>query len=113
MRSRWRKDGSCRQGLFGKVMEEQQGRCAICNTAFDDDVCSDHVDAINGPHPRGLLCRACNFGLGQFKDNPKILMAAARYITKHRPTVTVVLGRPILNTEGDGMDDERGNRLLD
>jgi hypothetical protein len=118
MRSRWLKTGACRQGsgwtqeMFGKAMDEQRGRCAICNEPFEDDVCSDHIETVNRPHPRGLLCRQCNFGLGQFKDNPKVLMSAARYVLAHRPSVTVVLGRPVLNSMGDGLDDEHGNKLL-
>ena len=31
---------------------------------------------------RGVLCKSCNKGLGNFKDNPKILKKARQYIIK-------------------------------
>lgn len=31
---------------------------------------------------RGLLCSNCNFGLGQFQDNPKLLQKAIIYLNK-------------------------------
>ncbi len=33
---------------------------------------------------RGWLCRNCNIGLGQFKDDPKLFKAAYRYLKKDR-----------------------------
>jgi hypothetical protein len=33
---------------------------------------------------RGLLCHSCNVGIGNLQHDPQILMAAARYVMKHR-----------------------------
>lgn len=69
---------------FDALLEEQGGRCAICRCeprtyrAFAVDHC--HRQNKN----RGLLCQDCNMGLGQFKDDPALLRAAADYIEAHR-----------------------------
>jgi len=33
--------------------------------------------------PRGLLCTRCNTGLGQFLDNPLLLLRAIEYLAKY------------------------------
>jgi Recombination endonuclease VII len=33
---------------------------------------------------RALLCRNCNIGLGQFKEDPERLQEAANYLASHR-----------------------------
>ena len=60
------------------LLETQGGRCAICKTSPDKrrlvvDYCH------SSGRVRGLLCDACNLGLGKFRDDPKILQEAARY----------------------------------
>lgn len=32
-------------------------------------------------HVRGIICNECNRGLGYFKDNPKVLINTAKYLT--------------------------------
>jgi hypothetical protein len=63
---------------------EQQGRCAICGTPEEltpqQRLHLDHDHAAG--HVRGLLCSLCNVGLGQFKDSPERLLAAAAYLKK-------------------------------
>ena len=59
----------------------QNGKCAICKqpTAYDKmDTDHDHITG----KVRGLLCRRCNVGLGNFNDDPKILKSAARYLNE-------------------------------
>jgi len=32
---------------------------------------------------RGVLCGACNTGLGHFRDDPAILLKAIQYLARH------------------------------
>jgi len=76
--------------IFNQMLEVQKGLCAICNkpeldivkaTGKTKPLSVDHCHAKG--HVRALLCRACNHGLGNFKDNPDLLLAAAAYLTKY------------------------------
>jgi len=58
----------------------QDGLCAICRAAPASHVDHDHATGA----VRQLLCFNCNGGLGQFKDNPVALRAAAAYVERHR-----------------------------
>jgi hypothetical protein len=55
------------------MLEVQGGLCAVCKAAPAVHVDHDHVTGA----VRALLCFNCNGGLGQFKDNPELLHAAA------------------------------------
>lgn len=73
---------ACRQ-----LASDQDYRCAICNKPDDDiDLRIAAIDQLVIDHDhvtgkvRGLLCRSCNYGLGIFKDNPRLLANAAAYI---------------------------------
>ena len=52
------------------------GPCELCGTA--GRVYFDH-DHSTGKF-RGLLCAACNQGLGRFRDNPELLQLAINYL---------------------------------
>jgi len=60
------------------MVEQQDGLCAICQQPAEP-LCIDHNHKTN--KIRGLLCRPCNLGLGNFRDNSKALRAAADYLT--------------------------------
>lgn len=68
-------------------------KCAICGKPFPQDgsaTRSIHTDHCHDTgRVRGLLCKDCNNGLGNFKDNPDRLRDAASYLDKHseRPPV--------------------------
>ena len=61
------------------LLEAQGGLCAICKVAPAAHVDHDHATGA----VRALLCFNCNGGLGQFKDNPEALHAAAYYVQFH------------------------------
>jgi hypothetical protein len=75
---------------YGMVLEDfeslliaQSFACAICAATFDPDVtdltpCVDHSHLTG--QVRGLLCRACNLGIGHFKDDTGRLRSAIRYL---------------------------------
>jgi hypothetical protein len=71
---------SLRIGEFKEMMIAQKSRCAICGAKKDYDLCVDHCHKTG--KIRGLLCRPCNVGLGQFKDNKKLLACAIRYLSQ-------------------------------
>ena len=62
---------------FAVRMAFQNGRCAICREPMTVP-CIDH-DHTTGL-VRGLLCKPCNLGIGNFGDQPEHLMAAAIYL---------------------------------
>ena len=58
----------------------QEGKCDICKESSKKLVV-DHCHT-NG-NVRGLLCTACNSGLGFFKDNIPNLLEATKYLIKN------------------------------
>lgn len=67
--------------LYGVTLEERdrimETGCAICKapaTHLDHDHATGKL--------RGPLCRSCNHGLGNFRDNPEFLAAAIQYLKK-------------------------------
>lgn len=75
-----------RRHLFGMEPSEyqalltlQKGCCALCL----DKLQVPNVDHChNTGVTRGLLCRGCNLGLGNFKDSSVVLRRAVRYLEK-------------------------------
>ena len=76
---------------YQRLFEAQRGVCAICERpettvrggkgarlSVDHEHKTDRV--------RGLLCHACNLGLGKFGDSPQILVRAAQYLAKRGNT---------------------------
>jgi hypothetical protein len=65
------------------MCERQNNRCLICADEFSETVhtqmaCVDHDHSTE--EIRGILCRACNVALGYFKDDPAVIMQAAKYL---------------------------------
>lgn len=65
------------------LIARQQDRCAICGRR-PQRLASLHLDHdhTNGKI-RGVLCSTCNQGLGQFKEDPALLDAAAAYLRQY------------------------------
>jgi hypothetical protein len=63
---------------FRRLTEAQAGLCAICGGPDPKGLCVDHDHQTGAV--RGLLCHRCNFGLGNFDDDPSLLRAAAAYL---------------------------------
>jgi hypothetical protein len=79
------------QEEYDALLVLQDGRCAICGTDAPGGTGTWHIDhdhSCCGPKQkrfcgkcvRGLLCVSCNWGLGHFKDDPKVLLEAADYL---------------------------------
>ncbi len=67
---------------YNKLVEKQNGKCAICNKEFNmEDLCGIHVDHdhITGK-VRSLLCRKCNAMLGFSDDTISKLESAISYL---------------------------------
>jgi len=67
---------------YDEAFELQDGACAICMKPQKRRLSVDHDHATG--NFRGLLCVSCNFGLGSFKEDQEILMAAIGYLDDHK-----------------------------
>jgi hypothetical protein len=69
------------EGYFA-LLEEQEGKCAICGNIFCDSnerrLCVDHNHETG--KVRGLLCFNCNTGLGKFNDDLGLLKKTIVYL---------------------------------
>lgn len=65
-------------GGYESLLAEQGGHCALCGRISPLVVDHNHVSG----EVRGLLCRKCNTGLGQFNDSGDLLRAALAYLQK-------------------------------
>jgi len=75
------------QAEFDAILVKQGGRCAICQTqnpgvhGRKTDGENWHVDHNHqSGKVRGLLCFACNVGIGHLKDDPVLVKAALNYL---------------------------------
>lgn len=72
---------------YQEILDKQNGVCAICKTKPNFDkwkkrFAIDHCHSTG--NVRGLLCDACNRGIGMLKDDPNILISAAEYLARAR-----------------------------
>ncbi len=82
MSYRW-KQSSFTAELVAELLEQQEHRCAICSVVFTEPrlMHADHDHATG--KPRGILCRGCNHGIGNFMDGPLLMENAIVYLKKH------------------------------
>jgi Zn finger protein HypA/HybF involved in hydrogenase expression len=66
---------------YAELLRKQDFKCAICD---DPLVLEDNKSVIDHCHTtneiRGVLCRACNTGLANFRDKNANLAQAAKYL---------------------------------
>jgi hypothetical protein len=68
---------------YEAMLARQNGVCAICKTKPPDQpLCVDHDHATK--KVRRLLCRGCNSGLGNYKDDPRLTSRASGYLEAFR-----------------------------
>lgn len=73
---------------YAKLWKAQDGLCAICRrpevaTLVDGQIQSLAVDHNHATgEVRGLLCRACNIGLGMFQDDRGRMLDAVKYLMR-------------------------------
>jgi hypothetical protein len=66
---------------YDALLQQQRGGCAICgvkDNGRNANFVIDH-DHITG-RVRALLCTQCNAGLGNYRDNPDLMLRAAQYL---------------------------------
>lgn len=73
---------------FQEMLAAQDGKCAICGNG-ETRVAKNGATWLSVDHDhttgavRALLCRACNLAVGYFREDPKIMRAAADYLERH------------------------------
>lgn len=63
---------------WDQMAKAQGGACAICKRA--EALCVDHCHTTGCV--RGLLCNKCNVGLANFRDDPKTMTMAIKYLER-------------------------------
>lgn len=69
-----------------KLFADQQGSCKICKTPLSLYPKQNSYDVANVDHchttgkVRGLLCKLCNSGLGNFRESMLLCKLAAQYL---------------------------------
>lgn len=85
---RYRKVYGITPDQYDAMLTGQGGRCAICGNPPDPNgvraASRLHVDHCHETgRVRGLLCSRCNQGLGYFRDDENLLLAAVRYLKEN------------------------------
>ena len=75
---------------YNKLLEAQNGKCAICKNNQEDKT---RVLSVDHNHTTGevrsLLCGKCNLGLGMFNEDVNLLQAVIDYINRWNIHATV------------------------
>lgn len=73
---------------YNKIFLKQKGKCAICHKAETTKDIKGNTKWLATDHNhdtdevRGLLCNACNTGIGKLGDSIKVLKSAVKYLEK-------------------------------
>ena len=94
-RDKWRSDADLRARHSGarlsrnyglsrkehrRLLDEQNGVCAVCKLPSRRALCVDHCHATR--QVRGLLCDKCNTALGLLGDDVRRMLAAVVYLNR-------------------------------
>ena len=72
---------------YVRMLEAQNGMCAICGTDDTGKRKAFHVDHCHETgEVRGLLCGNCNSGIGNLRDDVGLLQRAIEYLTGFKGT---------------------------
>lgn len=74
---------------YRRLYEGQGGLCAVCRIRAAVDV--DHCHETG--RVRGLVCRGCNVGMGQFRDDPNLIRVAADYLEGYDSAADWIVGQ--------------------
>lgn len=67
---------------YEELLKKHNYKCAICQSNSSENNKKLHLDHCHETGKiRGFLCRACNHGLGNFKDDIDLLEKAKEYLT--------------------------------
>lgn len=71
---------------FQELLDRQGGACGICRDSLKPGPGThiDHDHALGTKAVRGLLCRACNLGLGHAREDVQVLRNASKYLDGSR-----------------------------
>lgn len=68
---------------YNEMLIKCNNACEICGSSDTKHAKQKYLN-VDHCHDtgkvRGLLCHACNIGLGKFEDNPKFLLKAIKYL---------------------------------
>lgn len=70
--------------VYNEMRRLQNNKCLICGNTFDNKTvvaCVDHNHTTG--KVRGILCRTCNIGIGNLKDDISLLAMAIKYLEKN------------------------------
>lgn len=74
---------------FDTLLKDREGRCEICAATVSRQgkrLVLDHCHATGAV--RGILCDACNIGIGNLRDDPTLCLNAAKYLIQRTPCAT-------------------------
>lgn len=75
---------------YNFMLEKQDNKCAICKEV-KEIINVDHCHSTG--KTRGLLCQACNLGLGNFRDKVSNLEEAVKYLIKHSSQSVITMAQ--------------------
>jgi len=98
---------------FRELLERQNYACAICEQPFRSTPHVDHCHLTRWV--RGLLCRPCNTGLGNYRDNPAFAYKAGAYLErwlKHLLEICNVEEENDVTSNDDAAEENNAERMI-